>query len=430
MHLKKLLFFILLVVGLGSRQEVFSQGRNSDSTIVITDTTNLESLFKRARDLYYNENYGQARRILQKILEKKPNYYEVRTFLGRTYAWEKQYDNARTELSRVLIEKENDHDALSALFDVEFWTESYSVAGDYLKVALGYYPNSTDLLVKKAKLQIRLEEKDEAALTLRRVLDLNPGNKEAIRMMNSLEGRRLNNFIRVGFTADRFKEKDVQQLAVAEYGKYFSFGSLALRGNFADKFGKNGFQYELESYAHVTRITYVDLLFGYSDLTIFPEIKYLAEVYQKLPAGFELSAGFRYLRFTKGTTIYTGSLGNYYKDYYFSVRTFITPKNDIINSVSVSKSSITVIGTIRSYFGDADNYLGIRASRGRSPDETLSLDVATYLPSYSFGAEIQRNAFGRWLMKVDITYSKENINNEDNTSTQRISTGITLKTVF
>ena len=154
MHKKHLLFplffcfFCLLYTS-----QVNGQGR-SDTTVTINDTTNIEALFKKAREFSYDNNHSQARRICLKILERKPNYFEVRTFLGRTYAWEKQYDNARTELSRVLIERENDYEALNALFDVEFWTESYSLAGDYLKVALGYYPTSEELLLKKAKLQI------------------------------------------------------------------------------------------------------------------------------------------------------------------------------------------------------------------------------------------------------------------------------------
>src|SRR4051812_37179756 len=77
--------------------------KGNDTTVVITDTTNIDALFKKARDLSYSNNNAQARRICQKILEKNPSYYEVRTFIGRTYAWDQLYDNARTELSRVLI---------------------------------------------------------------------------------------------------------------------------------------------------------------------------------------------------------------------------------------------------------------------------------------------------------------------------------------
>ena len=251
-----------------------AQNRASDTTIVITDTTNIDALFKRARELAYDNNYPQARRICLKILDKKPNYYDVRTFLGRIYAWEKQYDNARTELSGVLIEKENDFEALNALYDVEFWTESYSVANDYLTVALGYYPTSEALLIKKARLQIKLEEKGDAALTLRRILDLNPGQKEAVNLMNSLEGRKLSNHFTTSFQVDNFDKNPVRQLVMAEIGRNFSFGSLTIRGNFADKFRKQGFQYELENYSHFTRTTYINLVAGYSNISIFPEIKY------------------------------------------------------------------------------------------------------------------------------------------------------------
>jgi YaiO family outer membrane protein len=423
-------FFSVVVIFLFSNLASFAQGR-SDTTVVISDTTNLDALFKKARDLAYDRNYAQARRICLKILEKKPNYYEVRTFLGRTYAWDKQYDNARTELSRVLIEKENDYEALNALFDVEFWTESYSVANDYLKIALGYYPTSEELLIKKANLQIKLEEKDDAALTLRRVLDINPGNKEAISIMNSLEGRKLNNNFQTNFQVDLYDDKNPQQLFYAQIGRNFSFGSLTMRGNLADKFGKQGFQYELESYAHITRKLYTNLLVGFSSSTIFPSEKYLVELYQKLPKGFEVSLGARYMKYSKRSFGYTASLSNYYKDYYFSVRTFISPKTDsTVKTFQLDKTSVSVIGTIRTYFGDSDNYLGLKIGSGRSPEEEERLDVALFLPSYSIGMELQKRAIGRWLIKMDVTFAKENIIKEENRFTRRFSSGVTLKTVF
>ena len=72
--------------------------------------------------------------------------------MGRTYAWDKRYEEARVEFSRVLIEKEDDIEALGALIDVEMWTENFKVASDYLKIGLGYYPTSEDLMLRKAKL--------------------------------------------------------------------------------------------------------------------------------------------------------------------------------------------------------------------------------------------------------------------------------------
>lgn len=412
--------------------KAMGQNRASDTTFVITDTTNLDALYKKAREYAFDNNYAQARRICQKILERKPNYYDVRTFLGRIYAWEKQYDNARTELSRVLIEKENDFEALSALYDVEFWTESYSVANDYLKVALGYYPTSEALLQKKARLQIKLEEKGEAALTLRRILDLNPGQKDAINMMNSLEGRKLSNNFQTSFLVDQFASKSSQQLVSAELGRNFSFGSLTIRGYFADRFGIKGIQYEVENYTHFTKTTYVNLVAGYSDISLFPKEKYTAELFQKLPAGFEISMGLRYLKFINPTTIYTGSITNYYKDYYFNVRTFITPKNST-GDFHTKSTSFTVIASIRIYFGDSDNYLGVKAGQGNSTDLnykdlTNANGVLLYYPTTQGGVEFQKRAFGRWLLKCELTYAKDNP--YSGRYSKRLSTTITMKTVF
>ncbi len=79
------------------------------------------------------------------------------------------------------------------LIDVEYWTNNLDVAMDYLKLALGYYPTSEVLMIKKAKIFLRQGEKEAAALSLRRVLDLNPGNKEAIVLLNSMSDSRLSN---------------------------------------------------------------------------------------------------------------------------------------------------------------------------------------------------------------------------------------------
>lgn len=424
-------FCILLILVLsGFSLKSSAQTKASDTLVIVTDTTDLDALFKKAREFSFNDNYTQARRICQKILEKKPSYYDVRTFLARTYTWQKNYDMARTELSRVLIEKENDQEALSALFDVEFWSENYEVANDYLKIALGYYPNSEELLLKKAKLQVKLEDKGNAALTLRRILDLNPGNKEALQLMNSLEGKRLNNNFQTSYSVDEFsKGKDPQEFLSAQVGRNFTFGSLTMRINTANKFHKRGFQYEVESYAHFTKGIYANLFVGYAYDDIFPKEKYGAELYFKLPAGFEYSAGIRYQKFTESSAFYTTSLGNYFKDYWFNVRAYINPKTDsTFESTSLKNTSLTIIVSARKYFGDGDNYLGIKASRGKSPDESARLDEGIQVRSYSGGLEIQKSAFGRWVIKAEVSIAREPLRKQ--IYTQRISTGITLKTVF
>ncbi|HRH65077.1 MAG TPA: YaiO family outer membrane beta-barrel protein [Bacteroidia bacterium] len=423
------LFLSLLLSG-PVRLSAQSRG-GTDTLVVVTDTTDIDALFKKAREYSFQGNNGQARRICQKILEKKPNYYDVRTFLGRTYAWDKRYEEARTEFSRVLIEKEDDIEALGALIDVEMWTENYKVASDYLKIALGYYPTSEDLMLRKARLQMRLEQQESASLTLRRILDLNPGNKEALKLLNGMTDARLNNKFQLSFNTDFFdNDRAPQKLASGEIGRSFSFGSIAYRATYAERFSTKGLQSELDGYLRFVKSNYFYLNLGFSDSKIFPELRAGAEIFQKIPAGFELSGGFRYLQFSNpGTKIYTASLGNYWRNYWFSMRVYLTPKSTIESNDFLKKSSQTIILNIRNYFGDADNYFGIRLGQGQSPDERKITEAGIQrLKSLQGGIEYQRLAFGRWVIKGDIGYSKEEIRTD--TYQQRISVGVQLKTIF
>lgn len=412
--------------------DVTAQSRSRDTTFVITERTNLDDAFKQAREIGNEGDYEQARRICHKILERKPDYYDVRTYIGRTYAWEKQYDNARTELSRVLIEKENDIEALSALIDVETWSGNLGIANDYMKLALSLYPTSEELLLKKARLQVRQDDRESAAVTLRKVIDLNPGNKEALNMMITLDAARLNNRIQTSYTVDFFdRDFKPQQLLSAEAGRSFRFGSLIMRGNAADRFGYQGIQYEIESYLRFTKSSYANLLAGFSTSRIFPEQNYGAEIYQRLPAGFELSGGIRYLQYTNATIIYTGSLSNYYKNYWISVRAFVTPQEEDTTSEKsfIEKSSETFFFRMRRYLTDSDHFFGIRVGYGESPDDRrFYRPVVAKLTTWQLGAELQRRAFGRFFVKAEVNYAQEEIRADE--VYQRLTMSVQLKTTF
>ncbi|REJ84907.1 MAG: YaiO family outer membrane beta-barrel protein [Bacteroidetes bacterium] len=410
--------------------DLFAQTGRVDTVIIVTDTTDLDRLFKRARDFSYAGNHNQARRICYKILEKKPTYYDVRTFIGRTFAWEQQYDNARTELGRVLIEKENDQEALLTLIDVEYWTNNLEVAKEYMRIAVSNYPTSQSVMLKKAKLLLREGEKESAAITLQRVLDINPGNREALVMLNSMNENRLSNKFQVSYSNDFYDIKDAQKLLSAEMGRSFLFGSIIYRASYAEKFNDKGLQSEADAYVRFVKSNYLYLNVGFSDSKLFPDLRAGVEMFQKLPKSFELSGGYRYLQFsTPGTSIYTGSLGKYHKDYWFSFRTYLTPKVSLGTENFLQKTSQTYILNIRKYLDDADNYIGFRAGRGQSPDDRkLSEENTPRLKSIQGALEYQRRAFGRWVMKGDITYSNEEVRTE--VYQNRITIGVQMKTVF
>ena len=256
-------------------------------------------------------------------------------------------------------------------------------------------------------------------------------------MLNSMTANRLSNRFQLAFNTDFIdKESTPQKLASGEIGRSFAFGSIAYRASYAERFSKKGLQSEVDGYLRFVKSNYFYLNVGFSDSKIFPELRAGAEIYQKIPAGFELSGGFRYLQFSNpGTKIYTASLGNYFRNFWFAARVYLTPKSTIETNDFLKKSSQTIILNIRNYFGDADNYVGLRFGKGQSPDERTQFDQSSilFLKSIQGGLEYQRLAFGRWVIKGELGYSSEDTRFDSNQKAikqQRITMGIILKTIF
>ncbi|HSH20735.1 MAG TPA: YaiO family outer membrane beta-barrel protein, partial [Draconibacterium sp.] len=88
---------------------------------------------------------------------------------------------------------------------------------------------------------------------------------------------------------------------------------------------------------------------------------------------FEGSIGLRLLQFTDTyVDIYTATVGKYAGNYWFSLRSFVTP--------DTSGTSVSGFFLTRRYFSDPENYIGLKLSYGVSPDENRDvLDSAQRL---------------------------------------------------
>ena len=91
------------------------------------------------------------------------------------------------------------------------------------------------------------------------------------------------------------------------------------------------------------------------------------ELYKSFGSGWEASAGLRQLEFGGSPVrIYTGSLGKYWGNYWFSARPTITRKTTG-NSDSASLR-------LRRYFGSAETWVGVEIPSGDRP----ALDLAGF----------------------------------------------------
>ena len=368
---------------------------------------NADSLFSAARTQAFNGNREKARALCKTILSQKPDYHDVRILMARTYAWDRQYKEAREELKKVLDRKPGYHDAINALIDTEFWAQDYKETIAICNKGLEYFPGDGEYLIKKAKALEKLEAYEEALQALDLVIK-NPAsteqNAEALKMIERIKLAMIKNEAGISYSLDVFDEVYApRHLVYSELKRRTKIGTVIGRATYANRFERQGFQYEVDAYPKITKGMYAYLNFGVSSSPLFPGYRIGAELHKKLKLGFETSLGIRYLAFTKSKiAIYTGSIGKYYKDYWFSFRPFITPKgNGVSNSFNLF---------VRRYLKDANNYITLLAGSGFSPEDNNNFSAETYtLRSQKAGLEYNKMFNGRFTFKGSVMLERQEL---------------------
>jgi YaiO family outer membrane protein len=326
-----------------------------------------DELFAEARkSAFENKNYQKARELAFEALKKSPGYADVDIFLGRMYAWDHQYDSARMHFTKVLDAKANE-DASIAYADLEYWNDHYQEALDICNKALTDFPNSQELLLRKAKNLKALKKFTEASEALQQILTIDKTNSQAIALAISIKEEISKNKLSISYENSSFDKQfdKAWNFASIAYSRQTKLGSVIARINYANRFSSNGLQAEVDAYPHISKTFYGYINFGYSgDVGIFPGYRAGISLYANLPKSFEGELGIRYLYFTSGTKIYTASLGKYWSNFLFTARTYLTPSsNNISQSYNLSA---------RYYLKGEYYYIGISVGSGISPYENCN----------------------------------------------------------
>jgi len=367
-----------------------------------------DNAFKNARDLAFNQQRKQAQDTLVFILTKYPNYHDIREFLATTYSWDGDYKKARKEFNYILDKDANRKSTWEAAIKNELWGSLPYAALELITEALKKFPEDTDILYLKASAQEKTNNPIEASNTIQMVLDKNPEDQKAKEFKTSLNEKLRKNSIEFKSIVDLYSETfDPMLYNSFTYSRQTKYGSVFGRINFDRRFNKNGTQYEVDLYPKISKGFYGYLNFGISNSFLFPDIRYGAELYKSLPNSFEVSLGFRALQYSTTTTIYTGSVGWYHGNDYWTFRPYLTP-ND---------SGVSTSGTIgyRKYRRDAHNYLGFSFGMGYSPEdnhfntEINAIQIIT-LKSQKFKAEYyfsNNNKRSSWGTQFGITHQEK-----------------------
>ncbi|MEX0944119.1 MAG: YaiO family outer membrane beta-barrel protein [Balneolaceae bacterium] len=340
------------------------------STVIAQEVDNVDTAFSEAQVLAFDGNREEARQLAYAILEIAPDYHDVRLLIARTYSWDEEYDLAREELEYVLQREPNHKAALLASIDNESWAENYDEAVRIASVAANYYPIDVEVLLKTANANYLAEDERTALRMLDRVDQLNPASRESRNLRESIRMSSQNYTLSGSYTYDWFSEIfDPVHKSYLQLSRRTSIGSIIGRVNYGNRFDTIGFQPEIDFYPSIAEGWYGYLNIGVSNSSIFPEFRAGAELHKGLPYAFEISAGFRYLKFQNSDVmIYTGTITKYQGNWLFTLRPYITPSN-----VGFSRS---VNVRARRYFGGPDDYITFRGGFGFSPEERRFQDVS------------------------------------------------------
>jgi YaiO family outer membrane protein len=395
------------------------------------ESVSLDQLLLKAREYAYNNNRIEARKVCRQILRQDSTYSDAAVLIGRTYAWDQKYDSARIVLNKVIEQRAGYYDALDALIDVENWSDNYLAAIKYADTGLSSHPNDASFLYKKARILNNSGNSKSAILILNQILATNPADKDATGLLLTIRmGNRVNK-LTINYWTYTFNNDSPWSFASAAVGRKTSkFGTVTLRYNYARRFGADGNQVEIDAYPKIAKGIYMYFNTGISDKKNFPFSRLSMEPYLKLPASFEMSFGFRYLNFDNNriaafdsnkVVIYTGTIGKYYGNYWFSVRPYLTPGKE--------KWSKSVNFTVRRYLADADSYISLVLGTGISPDEQqYAFNPGYYLKSSKIDLDYQQKIADRFFLNCGTGFAREEI--RSGTKRNRFSFDIGVSFLF
>ena len=328
---------------------------------VVPYNGNPDTSFETARKLAFNQQRKQAQDTLINILTKYPNYHEIRSFLATTYAWDGDYKRARKEFAYVSEKAPENKENWVAAIKNESWSDAPYDALEMSKKALKIFPNDADITILKATALNNTNNSIEAQSTIKDFIAKNPNDQKAKEFLSNLNSTLRTNDIGVRASVDVYsKTFDPMQYYTLSYSKQTKYGSIIGKFNFNRRFNENGTQVEFDLYPKITKGLYAYLNAGFANNSVFPDFRYGAELYKSLPHSLEISAGFRALQYSTTTKIYTGSIGWYTGNSYWSLRPYFTPGD--------GGTSTSAALTYRKYRSNADNYLSFMYSMGISPE--------------------------------------------------------------
>ena len=185
----------------------------------------------------------------------------------------------------------------------------------------------------------------------------------------------------------------------ASLRRYGELGSIAFEALRAHRFGNHDAAWALDAYTRLWKGAYANFRYQHSATArLFPEHAWRAEVWQDLGKGWEASLSEDQLRFAASTVrIHGASIARYVGDLYLLLR---------LTSIDTPTSDGTGRRLLARWYhaGDADNYVEMAVSGGRSEDALKLRSGRTQ--SGSASASLVHYFARQWGVKAGIGYAR------------------------
>ena len=150
------------------------------------DPENVLVQVRLAKILSWRGRYDEALKLLNNVLKKHPNHSEALFRKAQILSWEGKYKEAIATYQIYLLKEKNDADALMGIARVCFWAGEYEKAIKYFNRAIKAGGNKIDAYLNMGKIYLAMNNKKKAKEIFKKVLDIDPTNREAKRFLRGI----------------------------------------------------------------------------------------------------------------------------------------------------------------------------------------------------------------------------------------------------
>lgn len=364
-------------------------------------------LMVEARSMILDGKYLEGRKIAFRALEKYPSYADILILVGRSYAWEGKNDSASIYLERAVVASPTYADGYVAYLDNLAWSGNYVEGFKVVERAKTNFGNALPLIIlyRESRLYYYQENYDAAYAIADSLFKKEFKQEGFLGYIQNLQRYRRTSAVGITYDYDTYYGDISPWNTFSMYGRTRTklTGSLIARVTQAYRFDGSGTLFELDAYPSLGKNTYAYVNVGGSEASFFPSFRFGTSIYYNLPKAWEIDAGFRYLKFSEVTTIYTTSLGKYVGNWWINFRFNLIPQ----------EKGAGTSGNIqaRYYFKTAEDYFSIQISSGVSPDEE-SRDPSQLLNSYRAGIGYQQLISPRVMIFGYSGYSRNELSTD------------------